>query len=68
MECGRCTYHKTASCTPLFKTADGKVYPLMDNRMCNKMENLHASTYRVTSRVTVSNGIKYLDVKAFQAL
>jgi len=68
MECGKCSYKAVDHCAPLFKTADGKVYPLMNTELVKKMRNGEASEYEVSTRVRNLDGIKYLEVKAFKAL
>jgi hypothetical protein len=67
--CGKCTYKTTASCAPLLKTADGKVYPLSpNNNLVNDMKHSKAGSFEVSARVKKSYGTKYLDVVAFHTL
>jgi len=68
MECGHCSYHATASCAPLFKTADGKVYPLAPGNLVDKMNGERGEGFEVTARVRKMDGIKYLDVLTFEQL
>jgi len=69
LACGKCTYKATASCAPLLKTADGKVYPLSPNsNLVNDMKASKGGTFEVSARVKKSYGTKYLDVVAFNTL
>ncbi len=68
MECGKCTAKTTASCAPLFKTTDGKTYPLWKSSMVKNMQKDSASEYEVSTRVKKVNGIKYLDVVAYKTM
>ena len=69
MQCGQCSYEATASCAPLLKTVDGKVYPLAPGQILTKMKKTEAADgFEVTTRVKKIDGVKYLDVVAFKAL
>ena len=69
MGCGRCSYQATAGCQPLLKTADGKVYPLIKNSIVKKMQGSDAgSGFKVSSRVTRVDGVKFLQVTSFKVL
>lgn len=69
MACGSCSYDATASCAPLFKTVDGKVYPLVPGQLVDRMKNAESTNgFEVTTRVKKMDGVKYLDVLAFKAL
>lgn len=68
MECGYCNYKATGKCAPLLKTADGKVYPLVHDATVDRMHDIHASQYEVSTRVKKTSGVKYLEVQVFKAL
>lgn len=68
-ECGHCELGATAECSPMFKTADGKVYPLWNSdhvtalRKDNTAKNVEIAT--VVKKV---DGVKYLDIKSYKTL
>lgn len=68
MECGHCTYDATASCQPLLKTTDGKVYPLLRNGLVKRMHKSDAKSFEVSTNVRLINGVKYLEVKSYKSL
>ena len=68
MECGHCNYSATEHCQPLFKTTDGKVYPLIRSDLVTKMRSAEASAFEVSSSVKFVNGVKYLEVKSYKSL
>jgi hypothetical protein len=68
MACGHCSLEATATCAPLLKTTDGKVYPLAPSQMVKNMRHSDAAQFHVTSRVKNLYGVKYLDVQAFDTL
>jgi hypothetical protein len=68
-ECGHCGIGATADCTPMFKTADGKVYRLWDsNRVADLRDNNSAKTVEIATVVKKVEGVKYLDVKSYKLL
>jgi hypothetical protein len=67
--CGHCDLNCTESCQVVFKTADGKVYLLMDSELVEKMRKKTAeSGYKVVTVVRDVDGTKYLDVEKMSAL
>jgi hypothetical protein len=69
MACGSCTYKKTASCAPLLKTEDGKVYPLVKNHMIKRMHQAETEQgFELSTRVRKISGVKYLEVLSFRSL
>ncbi|MDH3199059.1 MAG: hypothetical protein OEO21_12560 [Candidatus Krumholzibacteria bacterium] len=69
MACGSCTYKKTASCAPLVKTEDGKVYPLVKNHMIKRMHQAETEQgFELSTRVRKFDGVKYLEVVSFRSL
>ena len=68
-ECGHCGIGATAECAPMFKTADGKVYPLLDSeRVSNLRDDKASASVEISTVVKKIDGVKYLDVKSFKAL
>lgn len=68
-ECGHCALHMTEDCAPMLKTADGKIYPLMDNARSEAMRAANAKNgVEVTGLVRKIDGVRYLDVKSYRAL
>lgn len=68
MQCGHCSYDATASCAPLLKTTEGKVYPLLGSDLVKDMRKAGAAEYKVSTRVKKVDGINFLEVTAFEAL
>jgi len=70
MECGHCTFNKTAGCAPLIKTSDGKVYPLLNDDMVKRMRKTKTEEgFELSARVRkLEDGVKYLEVVSFKAL
>jgi hypothetical protein len=67
--CGHCTLDKTDDCAPLLKTADGKVYPLLENPRAAEMRaSTEGKNVEVTGLVKKVDGVKYLDVKSYKVL
>ncbi len=67
--CGHCSLHLTEACAPMFKTADGKVYPLMkDNRSADLRKAGATNGVQLSAQVRNINGVKYLEVKSFKTL
>ncbi len=68
-ECGHCGIGATAECSPMFKTADGKVYPLWNSeRVSNLREAETAKNVEISTVVKKVDGVKYLDVKSYKSL
>lgn len=68
-ECGHCGIGATAECSPMFKTADGKVYPLLDSERVSTLRDDNASkNVEISTVVKKVDGVKYLDVKSFKTL
>lgn len=68
-ECGHCGIGATAECAPMFKTADGKVYPLWNSEHVSTMRNdKKAKNVEIATLVKKVDGVKYLDVKSYKAL
>src|SRR5262245_15936262 len=55
-ECGHCGLGATAECSPMFKTADGKVYPLLDSERVSQLRDDNAS-----KNVEISTVVKKVD-------
>lgn len=67
--CGHCTLHVTDGCSPMFKTADGKVYPLIKNNESSSLRKADTGKgVEIASSVKKIDGIKYLEVKSYKAL
>lgn len=66
--CGHCTLAKTEDCSPMFKTADGKVYPLFKNSRSSALKELEGKNIQVSGSVKKVDGVKYLEVKSYKVL
>ena len=67
--CGHCTLHVTDGCSPMFKTADGKVYPLIKNNESSSLRKADTGKgVEIASSVKKIDGVKYLEVKSYKAL
>jgi hypothetical protein len=67
--CGSCQLHVTEGCSPLFKTADGKVYPLIQNPEATRLRQADAGKgVEIASTVKKLDGVKYLEVKSYKTL
>lgn len=67
--CGHCTLHVTDGCSPMFKTADGKVYPLIKNTESSSLRKADTGKgVEIASSVKKIDGVKYLEVKSYKAL
>jgi hypothetical protein len=66
--CGHCTLDKTADCTPMLKTADGKIYPLLQNNRAKEMRSTEGKNIEVSGTVKKLDGVKFLDVKSYRVL
>jgi len=68
LECGKCNYKVVSTCAPLVKTADGKVYPLLQNDLVHDMRQNKDGEYKMTTNVRKIEGISYLEVKAYTSI
>lgn len=67
--CGHCTLHVTDGCAPMFKTTDGKVYPLIKNAHASDLRKANTGKgIEIASSVKRIDGVKYLEVKSYKAL
>ena len=66
--CGHCTLAKTEDCSPMFKTADGKIYPLFKNSRSSALKDLEGKNIQVSGSVKKVDGVKYLEVKSYKVL
>jgi hypothetical protein len=66
--CGHCTLQKTADCSPMLKTADGKVYPLLKNSLSSELKDAEGKNVQVSGTVKKLDGVKFLDVKSYKVL
>jgi hypothetical protein len=69
--CGSCDLGAIDQCQAFLKTADGQLYPLLQNKNVKKMYQMHKSgekDFKVTARVAKQGGAKYLDVTYYTAL
>ena len=66
--CGHCTLQKTAQCAPMLKTADGKVYPLVENSHASELRLAEGKSIQVSGNVKRIDGVKYLDVKSYKLM
>jgi hypothetical protein len=66
--CGHCTLQKTEDCSPMLKTADGKVYPLFQNNHAMEMRSREGKNLEVSGVVKKVDGVKFLEVKSFKVL
>jgi hypothetical protein len=67
-ECGHCGIGATAECSPMFKTVDGKVYPLWNSDRVASLRQDNDKSVEIATVVKKVDGVKYLDVKSFKAL
>jgi hypothetical protein len=66
--CGHCTLQKTEDCSPMFKTADGKIYPLLKNARATELKDAEGKSLQVSGTVKKLDGVKYLEVKSYKVL
>ncbi|HEX6790075.1 MAG TPA: hypothetical protein VF247_02080 [Candidatus Krumholzibacteria bacterium] len=66
--CGHCTLQKTEDCSPMFKTADGKVYPLLQNNHAKEMRGDEGKNLEVSGTVKKVDGVKVIEVKSYKVL
>jgi hypothetical protein len=66
--CGHCTLAKTEDCTPMLKTADGKIYPLLKNSHASELRDSEGKNIEVSGTVKKVDGVKYLEIKSYKVL
>jgi hypothetical protein len=67
--CGHCNLQVTEGCSPMFKTADGKVYPLIKNPESAKLRAANGGNgVEIATTVKKIGGVKYLEVKSYKTL
>jgi hypothetical protein len=66
--CGHCTLQKTEECSPMFKTADGKIYPLLKSGQVSELKGAKGKNVEVAGSVKKLNGVKFIDVKSYKVL
>jgi hypothetical protein len=66
--CGHCTLQKTEECTPMLKTADGKIYPLLRNSHASELRMAEGKNVEVSGSVKKVDGVKFLEVKSYKVL
>jgi len=67
-ECGHCGIGATAECSPMFKTVDGKVYPLWRSSHVASLRQDNDKNVEIATVVKKVDGVKYLDVKSYKSL
>jgi len=67
--CGHCNLKVTEGCSPMFKTADGKIYPLIKNPEAMELRAADSGNgVEIATSVKKLDGIKYLEVKSYKSL
>jgi len=66
--CGHCDLAKTEDCSPMLKTADGKIYPLLQNARASEIKDAEGKNIQVSGTVKKVDGVKFLEVKSFKVL
>jgi len=66
--CGHCTLEKTADCTPMLKTADGKIYPLLKSNRASELRSMEGKGIEVSGVVKKIDGVKFIDVKSYKSI
>jgi hypothetical protein len=66
--CGHCTLHKTEECSPMLKTADGKVYPLLKSARASELKGVTGKSIEVAGTVKKVDGVKFIDLKSYKVL
>lgn len=67
--CGHCNLKATEGCSPMFKTAEGKIYPLIKNPEAMKLRAADSGKgVEIATSVKKLDGIKYLEVKTYKTL
>jgi hypothetical protein len=67
--CGHCNLKVTEGCSPMFKTADGKVYPLIKNPEASQLRAANEGNgVEIATTVKKIDGVKYLEVKSYKTL
>lgn len=67
-ECGHCGIGVTEDCSPMFKTVDGKVYPLWNSNNVASLRQDNDKNVEIATVVKKVDGVKYLDVKSYKNL
>ena len=68
-KCGHCAYSATASCSPMFETTSGKVYPMLASSTVKKLaKDGTADEFELIARVRKQGGIKYLEVTSYKGI
>ena len=66
--CGHCNLEMTEDCSPMVKTADGKVYPLLKNSLASELRSAEGKSLQLSGTVKKIDGVKYLDVKSYKII
>jgi hypothetical protein len=69
-KCAKCDF-AMEECSPVFQTADGKVYPLVKNDYTKKMKMKKAEAengFEIVTKVRKLDGVKYLEVRNLKVL
>ena len=66
--CGHCDLAKTEDCSPMIKTTDGKIYPLLQNARASELKDAEGKNIQVSGTVKKVDGVKFLEVKSFKVL
>ena len=66
--CGHCQLQKTEECSPMLKTADGKIYPMLQSNHVAEIKAAKAASIQVTGVVKKVDGVKFIDVKSYKAI
>jgi len=67
--CEGCDLKWSEKCNTAFKTADGKIYRLINNDMTKKLRGMDAKkSLEIVTKVVEVDGEKYLEVREFTAL
>jgi hypothetical protein len=66
--CGHCDLAKTDDCSPMLKTTDGKIYPLLQNARATELKDAEGKNVEVSGTVKKVEGVKFLEVKSFKVL
>jgi len=66
--CGHCNLDKTEDCAPMLKTADGKIYPLLETARASELKNTDGKSIQVSGTVKKVDGVKFLDVKSYRVM
>jgi len=66
--CGHCDLAKTEDCSPMLKTTDGKIYPLLQNARASELKDAEGKNVEVSGTVKKVDGVKFLEVKSYKVL